>query len=269
MLNHVVCVDVTVKSRSVFHYLAFGRDAIRVSSYGLSLVRVRFVIFVSFSVEDRLDTVSVITMTSDERVQIYVPSPQTTPYNTLTSRSALRDEHQQHVIQVRGSIPGSDLSPRTSVGSSDLLVSVKSDRHLQQSSPDRPSKSANAADFLPQGDTSAGDNPSLATSSTTAGGEETVIVTSETTTQETSPDMVRISIKSSSGDSHENEVVVVVAAPIGSEVSPKSEEATTVASQRTLMDDLPSLPTDEASSEQTGPISLSDVRLIDEEMPDA
>jgi len=35
------------------------------------------------------DTGSVITMTSDERVQIYVPSPQTTPYNTLTGRADL------------------------------------------------------------------------------------------------------------------------------------------------------------------------------------
>ena len=34
---------------------------------------------------DDHDTGSIITMTSDERVQIYVPSPlETTPYNTIT-----------------------------------------------------------------------------------------------------------------------------------------------------------------------------------------
>jgi hypothetical protein len=34
---------------------------------------------------DDVDTGSIITMTSDERVQIYVPSPlETTPYNTIT-----------------------------------------------------------------------------------------------------------------------------------------------------------------------------------------
>jgi hypothetical protein len=43
--------------------------------------------------EDRLDTGSIITMTSDERVQIYVPSPQTTPYNTITKQQI---EQQQH-----------------------------------------------------------------------------------------------------------------------------------------------------------------------------
>merc|ERR1712241_683492 len=39
--------------------------------------------------EDRQETGSVITMTSDERVQIFVPSPQGTPYNTITKGSAL------------------------------------------------------------------------------------------------------------------------------------------------------------------------------------
>ena len=34
--------------------------------------------------EDKQETGSVITMTSDERVQIFVPSPQGTPYNTIT-----------------------------------------------------------------------------------------------------------------------------------------------------------------------------------------
>jgi hypothetical protein len=37
--------------------------------------------------DDRLETGSVITMTSDERVQIFVPSPQGTPYNTITKGS--------------------------------------------------------------------------------------------------------------------------------------------------------------------------------------
>ena len=37
--------------------------------------------------EDRQETGSVITMTSDERVQIFVPSPQGTPYNTITKTS--------------------------------------------------------------------------------------------------------------------------------------------------------------------------------------
>ena len=38
--------------------------------------------------DDRQETGSVITMTSDERVQIFVPSPQGTPYNTITKGSA-------------------------------------------------------------------------------------------------------------------------------------------------------------------------------------
>jgi len=38
-----------------------------------------------FFLVDELDNGSIITMTSDERVQIYVPSPlETTPYNTIT-----------------------------------------------------------------------------------------------------------------------------------------------------------------------------------------
>lgn len=37
--------------------------------------------------DDRQETGSVITMTSDERVQIFVPSPQSTPYNTITKGS--------------------------------------------------------------------------------------------------------------------------------------------------------------------------------------
>ena len=37
--------------------------------------------------EDVHETGSVITMTSDERVQIFVPSPQGTPYNTITKTS--------------------------------------------------------------------------------------------------------------------------------------------------------------------------------------
>ena len=37
------------------------------------------------TLKDDHDTGSIITMTSDERVQIYVPSPlETTPYNTIT-----------------------------------------------------------------------------------------------------------------------------------------------------------------------------------------
>ena len=42
---------------------------------------------ISVSDEDRQETGSVITMTSDERVQIFVPSPQGTPYNTITKTS--------------------------------------------------------------------------------------------------------------------------------------------------------------------------------------
>jgi hypothetical protein len=34
------------------------------------------------------ETSSVITMTSDERVQIFVPSPQGTPYNTITKSTS-------------------------------------------------------------------------------------------------------------------------------------------------------------------------------------
>lgn len=37
-------------------------------------------------------------MTSDERVQIYVPSPQTTPYNTITSRAGLLPPDQQQQL---------------------------------------------------------------------------------------------------------------------------------------------------------------------------
>jgi len=38
--------------------------------------------------DDQHETGSVITMTSDERVQIFVPSPQGTPYNTITKTSS-------------------------------------------------------------------------------------------------------------------------------------------------------------------------------------
>lgn len=46
-------------------------------------------IFLFLAEKDELhETSSVITMTSDERVQIFVPSPQGTPYSTITKSTS-------------------------------------------------------------------------------------------------------------------------------------------------------------------------------------
>ena len=58
----------------VEHFFSFNRNKTE-----------NFCFFRLSGLGDDHDTGSIITMTSDERVQIYVPSPlETTPYNTIT-----------------------------------------------------------------------------------------------------------------------------------------------------------------------------------------
>jgi hypothetical protein len=66
------------------------------------------------------DSGSVITMTSDERVQIYVPSPQTTPYNTLHTRSGVAGP----VTMGAASLEMVRINIKTDVGAADEITTA-------------------------------------------------------------------------------------------------------------------------------------------------
>ncbi len=141
-------------------------------------------------------------MTSDERVQIFVPSPQGTPYNTITKSA-------------------SDMT--SSIGASNLLPLFAPQR-------------------LPASESYRSLTPLNMPTSVTASPlhESTTQTMQVTTTEMTSLEMVKISLVSTE--------------------STTSTEVNTQTTDRTLANDLESLPIDEAA-EPEDPVSLSHIKL--------
>ncbi len=209
--------------------------------------------------DDRLETGSVITMTSDERVQIYVPSPQGTPYNTI------HPGQQQAMQPVQQQRPQSHPPPSSSSSSSSqqqgqiarvgILAGTDSSRSVT------PIKASGAT---PQHQLLPAEEASLSA------------------TQETSLEMVRISIRSSSASSasssyrfHSSSATAAAAASnsSGGDSSvtvhkPAAAAAAAAAAapvssgERTMAEDLPSLPRDPEEEDQP-PVSLSHITLED------
>ncbi len=203
--------------------------------------------------DDRLETGSVITMTSDERVQIYVPSPQGTPYNTI------HPGQQQAMQLVQQQRPQSHPPPSSSSSSSQqgqiarvgILAGTDSSRSVT------PIKASGAT---PQHQLLPAEEASLSA------------------TQETSLEMVRISIRSSSASSasssyrfHSSSTTAAAAAAAsnsgGGDSSvtvhkPAAAAAPVSSGERTMAEDLPSLPRDPEEEDQP-PVSLSHITLED------
>ena len=147
--------------------------------------------------DDRHETSSVITMTSDERVQIFVPSPQSTPYNTIT----------------KGSQQGGASTTTMSIGSANLAPLFAPHRMP-------PSESYRSLTPLNMSANSPAHDINHSTEST------------QMILQETSLEMVKISLVSSS----------------------TNVSSGTTVSDKTIANDVESLPTDQ-------PVSLSQIHL--------
>ncbi|TRY79248.1 hypothetical protein TCAL_05810 [Tigriopus californicus] len=184
--------------------------------------------------DDRLETGSIITMTSDERVQIYVPSPQTTPYNTITKNHQESTQIVKKVPWGRDDATPPPFTHRTVTAESSSYRSIT------------PLNSATGSSRF----------QSRLVSSSMETSNSTRVVT-----EETSVDMVKISISSSSTADGQD----LSTAKSGRHLTSSSSE------HRTLMDDLPSLPADESSEHPQysnhqphatkEPLSLSDILL--------
>ncbi len=168
-------------------------------------------------------------MTSDERVQIYVPSPQTTPYNTIHHHPALGAAAAAAAAaskQLEGGV--SQAAPFGHIARVGILAGNDSSRSVTPIKARGVAVAAATAD----GDDGANSLQKAAAAAATA---------------TTSLEMVRISIRSSSSSSS------------------SASAATTTAKAATMMEDLPSLPTDaSAATGSSGPVSLSDVVLVDD-----
>lgn len=182
--------------------------------------------------DDRLETGSIITMTSDERVQIYVPSPQTTPYNTITKNHESTTQIFKNVPWGRDDATPPPFAHRTVTAETSTYRSITPLNNSTGSSSRFQSRLVSS---------------SLETSVT------------KVVTEETSVDMVKISISSSStGDG-----------PDLSTAKSSRQLTSTSSEHRTLMDDLPSLPADESSQHlqysnhhsTKEPLSLSEILL--------
>lgn len=176
------------------------------------------------ALDEHLETGSVITMTSDERVQIYVPSPNTTPYNTITSRTG---------SELRQSLPLSreDATPPPFVPlykRMDQLVGGSSINSSPATTSTRVTTLSNYNQQHPQ----------------------------DSSSQMTSLEMVKISIRSTNSEACEE------AHPTEFLVSSTSLSGQNVSTDGTLKD-LPSLLSDQQNEVrlETEPVSLSDIRL--------
>lgn len=204
----------------------------------------------SFNGDDH-DTGSIITMTSDERVQIYVPSPlETTPYNTIT----------RQVEQIRVSTATTWPSPTStnitvngeSIGDDEAAInltpfqvhrvsaahSYRSLTPLNMDVSDGQATATKSANLPPHDDpkslVSSSNETSLEMIKISLVSEETSVVTQETRIEETIREMEVHSVHQSS------------------------------LSDQTLGPELPSLPTDkDESNVDEAPVSLSHIELIE------
>lgn len=211
-------------------------------------------------------------MTSDERVQIYVPSPQTTPYNTITkSHASLNSTSYVHLRtaalpwgttgSVREDATPPPFAHRAPAAANESASSFRSVTPLNNGGVETGGSvgggggqgyAESATRFHT---TSILETSSRSTTATTASTTEVVL---EGATEETSLEMVKISINSTSSSSNAE-----------SSTTTQQSHQTTV-SERTLMDDLPSLPIDAtapvaaaavADGGTKEPVSLSDIQL--------
>lgn len=168
--------------------------------------------------DDIHETGSVITMTSDERVQIFVPSPQTTPYNTIT--------------KLTSSITSTSSS---GVGAAAALAPLFAPQRMPSSESYRSLTPLNM-------DHSKMSSPSHEPSHTSTSDTSSQVTAVGPRQGETSLEMVLISMTSSS--------------------TTTSTEMQTQQTDRTIANDLPSLPHDGADNGQDSqPISLSHIQL--------
>ena len=219
-------------------------------------------------------------MTSDERVQIYVPSPQTTPYNTITkSHASLNSTSYVHLRtatlpwgttgNVREDATPPPFAHRAATDSSSSFRSVTPLNNGGVGggevglSGGHGTVDTSTTRFHTTSILETSSRSTTATTATTVTGRAL-----EGTTEETSLEMVKISLTSTSSSSN-------------AESSTTQQSHQTTASERTLMDDLPSLPVDssapaaavsaavsmaaatvmEADGDTKEPVSLSDIQL--------
>ena len=167
-------------------------------------------------------------MTSDERVQIFVPSPQGTPYNTITKGS---------VLNTAGSVITSSSS---SANLAPLFVPNRIPNSESYRSLTPLNMSANSPAHEP------GSNPENANNASNA---------VHKILQETSLEMIKISLVSTSEDSNNSEDNLQGGGADPS-LSETTESTLAPATDKTIANDIPSLPVD-----QPQPVSLSHIEL--------
>ena len=207
------------------------------------------------------DTGSIITMTSDERVQIFVPSPSGggTPYSTITKMS--NQEFQRTTLSsMTNGGPSSPRLPYTSISWNEFTP--KSSR---SNLPPKSSSTGLSGGFaLEQEDQSIPPFSRRVTSSPTEAHRSLTPLNmdcSETSSPSKHPGSPTVDLRNIT------DVEMVKISFRSSKSTEKTECASVVASNdNTIRDsDLPSLPIDELKAEESAPLSLSDIQLIDEE----
>ena len=170
-------------------------------------------------------------MTSDERVQIFVPSPQGTPYNTITKGSVLNSGN-------------GNTTPAIITGSGNLAPLFVPNR-IPNSESYRSLTPLNMSANSPAHDS--GLSPDAATYNSSV----------QKVLQETSLEMIKISLVSSEGDSAEANLQSVHPQDSSNlQGGSLSETLSTLAPAKTIANDIESLPVD-----QPQPVSLSQIEL--------
>jgi len=172
--------------------------------------------------EDKQETGSVITMTSDERVQIFVPSPQGTPYNTITK--------------------GNSANSTNAIGSANLAPLFVPNR-IPNSESYRSLTPLNMSANSPAHD--AGTNS-----------ETTNNANVQKVLQETSLEMIKISLVSSQASDNSNNSAEIQNLQGGESLSETTLSTLAPATDKTIANDIESLPVD-----QPQPVSLSQIEL--------
>jgi len=184
--------------------------------------------------EDRQETGSVITMTSDERVQIFVPSPQGTPYNTITKGSALNTGN--------GSTTSAIITGNGNLAPLFVPNRIPNSESYRSLTPLNMSANSPAHDPGSNPDAAACNNSSV-----------------QKVLQETSLEMIKISLVSSEGDSAEVNLQSVQpqdSSNLQGESLSETLSTLAPATDKTIANDIESLPVD-----QPQPVSLSHIEL--------
>ena len=212
--------------------------------------------------DERFDTGSIITMTSDERVQIYVPSPQTTPYNTITKGNNTGSTH--HTILPWGA--GLQFQQNTPAGMrEDATPPPYSHRTVI----------AEHRSVTPIYLSNSSNNTTVETNTSSSADYTSVkmVKTNSTSLEQVKVGLVQPAGSSrltgtSAGEDGEDPTYLINSSTEQHRRVQHLRQKEASAGEKTLAGDLPSLPQDDDLQEggqQDGPVSLSDIQLTEEE----